>query len=224
MIQNEKTKRSPVPVSLLLTAVIIAAVLFFGLRYANSEPPVFFAAALIAAVSAALTDHLPRERIQNRMLLLLWSIPAVILGGFMLLSMCMGYPAGSKRESEQAVARQIVFAADTALADMEAEGCPLPESPYIVQCGQEPEPDSLAARISQYDSDVARGTSYALILKQTDDGIRTAGVYWAPFSVLTPDTLNETPREEQIRQLGRLFRQSDPVFYETAGTPLSEND
>ena len=204
--------------------MIIAAVLFFGLRYANSEPPVFFAAALIAAVSAALTDHLPRERIQNRMLLLLWSIPAVILGGFMLLSMCMGYPAGSKRESEQAVARQIMFAADTALADMEAEGCPLPESPYIVQCGQEPEPDSLAARISQYDSDVARGTSYALILKQTDDGIRTAGVYWAPFSVLTPDTLNETPREEQIRQLGRLFRQSDPVFYEAAGTPLSEND
>ncbi len=221
---NANTGKYTFPVNFTLTALLTAAVLFFGLRYANSEPPVFFAAALIAAVSAALTDHLPRERIQNRILLLLWIIPAVILGGFMLLSMCMGYPAGSKRESRQSEARNLLHAADEALADMQKAGRPLPDSPYIVQVSAEPTPDSLAARISQYDSDVARGTSYALILKQTDDGIRTAGVYWAPFSVLTPDTLNETPREEQIRQLGRLFRQSDPVFYEAAGTPLSEND
>ena len=221
---NANTGKYTVPVNFTLTALLTAAVLFFGLRYANSEPPVFFAAALIAAVSAALTDHLPRERLHNRILLLLWIIPAVILGGFMLLSMCMGYPAGSKRKSRQSEARNLLHAADEALADMQKAGRPLPDSPYIVQVSAEPEPDSLAARISQYDSDVARGTSYALILKQTDDGIRTAGVYWAPFSVLTPDTLNETPREEQIRQLGRLFRQSDPVFYEAAGTPLSEND
>ena len=221
---NANTGKYTVPVYFTLTALLTAAVLFFGLRYASSEPPVFFAAALIAAVSAVLTDHLPRERIQNRMLLLLWSIPAVILGGFMLLSMCMGYPAGSKRESEQAVARQIMYAADTALDEMQKAGRPIPDSPYLVQVSAEPEPESLAARIAQYDSDVARGTSYALILKQTDDGIRTAGVYWAPFSVLTPDTLTETPREEQIRQLGRLFRQSDPVFYVAAGTPVPEND
>ena len=213
-MNEENAGRRIVLCSLPLTVLFTAAVLFFGLRYAESEPLVFLAAALILTVSAVITGKLLKTHQQPRWILFVWFLPAVFLIGFAYVSQGKSYTAHSQRESQQTAARQIVNAAVTAISDMESEGCPLPESPYIVQGSEDPEPDSLAARIAQYESNVARGESYAVILNRTAKGSLTVGVYWAPFSVLTPDTLTETPAEEQQQQLGRLFIQKPPVFYE----------
>ena len=56
----------------------------------------------------------------------------------------------------------------------------------------------------------------ALILRQTDAGIRAAESFISYDIVLTPDTLTETPKDVQISQLGRLYRQKPLIFRYTA--------
>ena len=200
-------------ISCAATAVTTAAILFFGLHFAENEPIVFFAAGLAAFISALITAKMLKRCEEDCGILFFWVFPAVCLFGLAMLSYNLQMVAGSKRESEQTAAHEIFIAAIAAAEEMQEEGISAPESPYIVICRNEPEPDSFAARIKQYCGDVSRGRSYAVMLHQTKDCIQIDGVYWAPFSDLTPDTLIETPQEEQIRQLGRLFRQKPPVFF-----------
>ena len=199
-------------ISFLLTACSAAAVLFFGLRYAESEPVVFLAAALLTVISAAVTGNLPQTKQEPKGFLALWIFPAVILGGLMILSMMFQYPANSKRETMNTVARQLLNAANDALEDMQKADQPVPDSPYIIGNGDTPEQNSLAERITYYYSDVAKVKSYALVLKQTKDGVRAAEAYCSFDIALTPDTLTETPKEVQLRQLGRMYRQTPLIF------------
>ena len=222
-MNDENARRRIVLTSLPLTALFTAAVLFFGLRYAEIEPLVFLAAALILIVSAAVTGKLLKTYRQPRWILFVWILPAVILLGYMILSMMMQYPANSKRISMNTTAKQILTAANTALEDMQKAGSPVPESPYIIQIGDTPEPDSLAGRIAYYFSDVTKIKSYALILQQTDDGVRAAEACYSFDIALTPDTLTETPKEVQLDQLGRLYRQKPLVFRYTAGQTLADS-
>lgn len=155
-MQEASAGRRIVLTSLPLTALFTAAVLFFGLRYAESEPLVFPAAALILIISAVITGKLLKA------------------------------------------------------------GSPVPDSPYIIRSSDTPAPDSLADCITYYFSDAAEIKSYALILRQTDAGIRAAEAFISYDIILTPDTLTETPKDVQISQLGRLYRQKPLIFSYTA--------
>ena len=222
---NEKNAGSRVVLtSLPLTVLFTAAVLFFGLRYAEYEPLVFLCAGLIAVISAAITGKLLKTHRQPRWILFVWILSAVILFGYMLLSWMMQYPANSKRISMNNTAKQILTAANTALEDMQKADQPFPESPYIIRISNTPEPDSLADRISHYFSDISKIKSYGLILRQTDDGVREAEAYYSFDTVLTPDTLTETPKEVQLSQLGRLYRQTPLVFCWKAGNSVLESE
>lgn len=221
-MNEENAGRRIVLCSLPLTVLFTAAVLFFGLRYAESEPLVFLAAALILTVSAVITGKLLKTHQQPRWILFVWILPAVILSGYMMLSAMMQYPANSKRESMNTTAKQLLTAANAALEDMQKAGSSVPESPYIIQGSDTPEPDSLAGRIAYYFSDVTKIKSYALILQQTDDGVRAAEACYSFDIALTPDTLIKTPEDVQLDQLGRLYRQKPLVFRYTAGQTLAD--
>lgn len=215
-MNEENAGRRIVLTSLSPTVLFTAAVLFSGLRYAESEPLVFLAAALILTVSAVITGKLLKTHQQPRWIMFVWVLAAVILCGYAFASQGKSYTANSQRESMNTVAKQLLIAANTALEDMQKAGNPVPESPYIIQSSDTPEPDSLADRITYYFSDVRKIRSYALVLRQMEDGVRAAESYCTFDIALTPDTLTETPKEVQLSQLGRLHRQKPLIFRYTA--------
>lgn len=173
--------------------------------------------------AAVITGKLLKTHQQPRWILFVWILPAVILLGYMILSAMMQYPANSKRFSMNTTARQLLTAANASLEDMQKTGSHVPESPYIIQIGDTPEPDSLADRITYYFSDAAKIKSYALILRRTDDGVRAAEAFYSFDTDLTPDTLTETPEDVQLSQLGRLYRQKPLIFRYTAAQALADS-
>jgi thiol:disulfide interchange protein len=157
-MRESSVKRST-GISGILTAVMIAAIVLTGLRFAESEPAVFLAAGIAAVFSAIITGGMLKRHGQKCGILFFWILPAVCLFGLALLSNSLQMVANPKRKAAQTAARSLFVAAVTAAENMQKDGVPAPESPYIVTCSRTPEPDSLAARIAQYYSDVSRGTS-----------------------------------------------------------------
>ena len=81
-----------------------------------------------------------------------------------------------------------------------------------MDCSQAPEPDSLDAAVTSYFNDIRMFRSYALILTKTKEGVRASEAYLTKDLLLTPDTLTETPADEQLRQLGRVYQQKPLIF------------